>query len=182
MFVEIIGGVCWNELNFENFSLLFHFARMLFFFYKILFFCLWKQYVNIWKVQKSINRKGKLIHNHHLETITLITPLIAHFTSMQLFNCLRMEVLRPVHVFLNLDPSHTMYSPSIWLTRSLCQWALLHINSTMQANVLVDDYGALQVSEVLPPKSQIQRTLLFKWPQKTSPLISPPLHSLVCIW
>lgn len=41
-----------------------------------------------------------------------------------------------------------MYAPSMWLTRRLCQWALLHINSTMQANVVGNDNGALQVSQV----------------------------------
>lgn len=47
--------------------------------------------MSIWKVQKSINRKEKITHNHHVETTTLITLLIAHFTSMQLnkFMCRR---------------------------------------------------------------------------------------------
>lgn len=40
--------------------------------------------MNIWKVWKSINRKIKITHNHQLEITTLITLLIAHFTSMQL--------------------------------------------------------------------------------------------------
>ena len=46
----------------------------------------------------------------------------------------------------------------------------------MQANVLGDDYGALQVSEALPPKSQIQRTLLFRVTSENNPIniTSPP--------
>lgn len=46
----------------------------------------------------------------------------------------------------------------------------------MQANVLGDDYGALQVSEVLSPKSQIQRTLLLRVTSENIPIAttSPP--------
>lgn len=74
-------GKNWTE--FWNFSLFFHHrARMLIIFIR---FCSASHKSNTWTYEKkSINRKTKITHNHHLEITTLITLLIAHFTSMQL--------------------------------------------------------------------------------------------------
>lgn len=168
-------GVCWNELNFENFHCSFTLLGCCFFFYKILFFCLWKQYVNIWKVQKSINRKGKLIHNHHLETITLITPLIAHFTSMQ-FNKFTYGSPTPCACFPEFRSSRILCThPAFgWPEVSASEHSYI---STVQCKqmFLLMTMEPCKFLKYFLPNHKFKELYCSEWPQKTSPLISPLL-------
>lgn len=131
--------------------------------------------MNIWKVQKSINRKGKLIHNHHLETITLITPLIAHFTSMQ-FNKFTYGSPTPCACFPEFRSSRILCThPAFgWPEVSASEHSYI---STVQCKqmFLLMTMEPCKFLKYFLPNHKFKELYCSEWPQKTSPLISPLL-------